>query len=235
MKRIALWTGGGLLVLLLVCYGLLRLSSARCFALSGEAICHVETSAPMVALTFDDGPTQLGVDVALAELHRSGARATFFLVGSAVEKRSDLVRAILAGGNEVGNHSYSHAHMIGRSAAFYDDEIGRTDADLRRLGAAPDLFRPPYGKKLIGLPRAVARHGYRMVLWDVEDPPDPTSPADYAAQIVRQAQPGSIILMHLMYSHNGTARTALPLVVRGLQTRGFRIVTVGELLGHAHH
>src|SRR3954468_24956985 len=118
MKRIAAWTGGGLLVLLLLGYGLLRLSSARCFSLSGEAICHVETSAPMVALTFDDGPTEVGVDVALAELNRSGAHATFFLVGSAIEERPDLVRAILAGGNEVGNRSYSHAHMIGHSAAF---------------------------------------------------------------------------------------------------------------------
>src|SRR3954468_6003986 len=146
MKRIALWTGVGLLALLLVCHGLLRLSSARCFSLVGEAICHVETGAPVVALTFDDGPTQVGVDVALAELRRSGAHATFFLVGSAIEERPDLVRAILAGGNEVGNHSYSHAHMIGHSAAFYDAEIGRTDADLRRAGvAAPNLFRPPYG------------------------------------------------------------------------------------------
>jgi peptidoglycan/xylan/chitin deacetylase (PgdA/CDA1 family) len=181
-------------------------------------------------LTFDDGPTQVGVDVALAELKRSGAHATFFLVGSEIEKRPDLVRAILAGGNEVGNHSYSHAHMIGHSAAFYDEEIGRTDADLRRTGVATNLFRPPYGKKLIGLPRAVARHGYKMILWDVEDPPGATDPTDYAARIVRQARPGSIILMHLMYSHNGPARAALPMVVRGLQSRGFRIVTVGELL-----
>src|SRR4051794_12890124 len=103
MKRIALWTGAGLIVLLLVCYGLLRLSSARCFSLSGEAICHLETSAPVVALSFDDGPSQVGVDAALPALRRSGVHATFFLVGSEIEKSPQLVRAILAGGNEVGN------------------------------------------------------------------------------------------------------------------------------------
>jgi peptidoglycan/xylan/chitin deacetylase (PgdA/CDA1 family) len=121
--------------------------------------------------------------------------------------------------------------MIGRSAAFYDSEIARTDAALRRAGvAAPDLFRPPYGKKLIGLPRAIARHGYKMILWDVEDPRGARDPADYAARIVRQARPGSIVLMHIMFSANGTARAALPMVLRGLQARGFNVVTVGELL-----
>lgn len=121
--------------------------------------------------------------------------------------------------------------MIGRSSAFYDSEIARTDAALRRAGvAAPNLFRPPYGKKLIGLPRAVARHGYKMILLDVEDPGGARDPADYAQRIVREARPGSIVLMHLMFSANGTARAALPLVLRGLQARGFEVVAVGELL-----
>ncbi|HEX5181641.1 MAG TPA: polysaccharide deacetylase family protein [Allosphingosinicella sp.] len=221
----------GLLVLLLLGYSLLRLADARCFALTGEAICHVETDAPVVALSLDDGPTPQGVATATAALRRAGAHATFFLIGSAVEQHPELVRQILADGNEVGNHSYSHVRMIGRPSAFYDAEIGRTDTALRRAGvAAPNLFRPPYAKKLIGLPRAVARHGYKMILWDVEDPRGARDPADYAARIVRQARPGSIVLMHLMYSHNGNARAALPLVLRGLQARGFKVVTVGELL-----
>ena len=118
------------------------------------------------------------------------------------------------------------------SAAFYDDEIMRTDALLRGAGvAAPSLFRPPYGKKLIGLPLALERHDYRMIMWDVEDP---LRCADAAGimrtRIVREARPGSIILMHIMYAGNRIAREALPLVVRGLEARGLRIVTVGELL-----
>lgn len=205
--------------------------NARCFALVGEAICHVDTGAPLVALSFDDGPSPVGVAAATAALRQAGAHATFFLIGSQVEQRPQLVREILAGGNEVGNHSYSHARMIARSAAFYDAEITRTDAALRQVGvAAPRLFRPPYGKKLIGLPQAVARHGYRMILWDIQDPLGMSDPADYAARVIRQARPGSIILMHLMSSGNVTARAALPLVLRGLQARGFKIVTVGELL-----
>jgi peptidoglycan-N-acetylglucosamine deacetylase len=97
--------------------------------------------------------------------------------------------------------------------------------------AKPTLFRPPFGKRLIGLPLAVERADYRMIMWDVEDNaeqyPDPKA---YAADILARVKPGSIILMHPMYRHNQTARDALPLVLEGLKARGYRVVPVGELL-----
>lgn len=206
------------------------ISNARCFALVGEIVCRVETDKPMVALTFDDGPTGQGVDIALAELRARGARATFFLIGREAGERPHLVRRIAAEGHEVANHSLTHRMMIGRSSGFYDREIGETHRRLVASGAPPpNLFRPPYGKKLWGLPAAVGRQGYKMVMIDVEEP-EVQDPRVYADRLVRSAKPGSILLMHLMYRANGTAREALPMVIRGLQARGFRIVTVGELL-----
>lgn len=225
--------GGAVALALLLgaAFGLFEISRARCFSLVGEAICHVETREPLVALSFDDGPTPEGVAWATSVLRPAGAHATFFLIGSQIPGREALVRQLLAAGHEVGNHSFSHERMAFRASSFYEDEIMRTDALLRAAGVpAPHLFRPPYGKKLIGLPNALARHDYRMVMWDVEDPPGATTPQDYANAVVREARPGSIILMHIMYSGNGVARGALPLVIRGLQARGLRIVTVGELL-----
>jgi peptidoglycan/xylan/chitin deacetylase (PgdA/CDA1 family) len=193
-------------------------------------ICRVETGRPMVALTFDDGPTEAGVAAALDALRAGGARGTFFLIGREVAERPHLVRRMVAEGHEVANHSFTHQVMIGRSAGFYDTEIGKTHRRLIAAGApAPTLFRPPYGKKLWGLPAAARRHGYKMVMIDVEEPlvGDPRA---YADRVVREAKPGSILLMHLMYRSNRTAREALPLVIRGLRARGFRIVPVGELL-----
>ncbi|HKR23893.1 MAG TPA: polysaccharide deacetylase family protein [Allosphingosinicella sp.] len=220
-----------LLLLLALQMTVLEISRARCFSLVGEAICRVETEAPVVALTFDDGPTPSGVALARQVLRENDARGTFFLIGSEVAGREDLVRQLVADGHEIGNHSYSHPRMIFRWPGSYDEEIGRADTVLRRAGApALTLFRPPYGKKLIGLPNALARHNYRMIMWDVEDPPGAADPRAYAAEIVRQARPGSIILMHVMYAPNAVAREALPLVVRGLRARGFRLVTVSELL-----
>jgi peptidoglycan/xylan/chitin deacetylase (PgdA/CDA1 family) len=224
------WLASAVLLALAIAAALYVVSNARCFALVGDMICRVETDRPMVALTFDDGPTEQGVETALAALRTGGARATFFLIGREVGEQPHLVRRIAAEGHEVANHSLTHQVMIGRSSGFYDDEIGETHRRLIAAGApAPALFRPPYGKKLWGLPAAARRHGYRIVMIDVEEPLV-EDPRVYADRVVREAKPGSILLMHLMYRANGTAREALPLVIRGLQARGFRIVPVGELL-----
>jgi peptidoglycan/xylan/chitin deacetylase (PgdA/CDA1 family) len=230
-KQIGFGAAAALALLLAGAFILFEISRARCFSLAGEAICRVETNAPLVALTFDDGPTVEGVALATSALRPANAHATFFLIGGEIGGREALVRQLLAEGHEIGNHSFSHVRMALHLPSFYDDEIMRTDALLRGAGVrAPNLFRPPYGKKLIGLPNALARHDYRMIMWDVEDPPGATTPQAYADAIVREARPGSIILMHIMHNANRTAREALPLVVGGLQARGLRIVTVGELL-----
>lgn len=230
LGRRILWIVAALVLTLGILEGLWAVSRARCFALVGEMICRVETDRPLVALTFDDGPTERGVAAALPHLRASGARATFFLIGREVGERPHLVRRIVAEGHEIANHSLTHQVMIGRSAAFYDSEIAETHRRLIAAGAPPPkLFRPPFGKKLWGLPAAARRQGYKMVMIDVEEPTT-EDPRAYADRLVREAKPGSILLMHPMYRANGTAREALPLVIRGLQARGFRIVTVSELL-----
>lgn len=231
--RRILWAAVALVLTLAILEALWVVSRARCFALVGDMICRVETDRPLVALTFDDGPTERGVAAALPHLRAGGARATFFLIGREVGERPHLVRRIVNEGHEVANHSLTHQVMIGRSSAFYDSEIAETHRRLVAAGApAPNLFRPPFGKKLWGLPAAARRHGYKMVMIDVEEP-TVEDPRAYADRLVREAKPGSILLMHLMYRPNGTARDALPLVIRGLQRRGFRIVPVGELLAQA--
>jgi len=230
IRRSGWWAVAALLTLAALLFAAWQIADARCFTLTGSVTCRVETKAPMVALSFDDGPTRSGVAAVMPILRRHGARATFFLIGNEAAARPALVRALLADGHEIGNHSYSHVRMIGRSAAYYDEEISRTDTVLRRAGARPRLFRPPYGKKLIGLPRAVERHGYRMITWDVEDPAQATDARNYADRLLREVRPGSIILMHVMYAPNDMAREALPLVLAGLRARGLQVVTVSALL-----
>lgn len=206
----------------------LEISKAPCFSLTGDAICRVETDQKLVALTFDDGPTKEGLDAVLPVLERYDAKGTFFLIGS--QARPELVGRIVRSGNEIGNHSYHHNRMIFRSSDFYDEEIQRTDAILRQGGAPkPTLFRPPYGQKLIGLPRAAERNGYRTIMWDSGDPPD-RDPAAYARKILQEVRPGSIVLIHPMYPREATERAALPLILEGLTRRGYRMVTVSELL-----
>src|SRR3569833_501448 len=140
---------------------LFELSRARCVALVAPEGCRVHTTAPVVALSFDDGPTERGVNAILPELARTQAHATFFQLGGEAEKHPELVRALLAAGHEVGNHTYSHRRNVGHSQAFYDSEIARTQSVLRAAGASPRLVRPPYGKKLIGLPLPMILDGQR--------------------------------------------------------------------------
>jgi peptidoglycan/xylan/chitin deacetylase (PgdA/CDA1 family) len=229
-RRLAIGVAAAILLALAGLYGLHELSKARCFTLTGSVVCRVETQRPVVALTFDDGPTARGVDAVLPVLEAHGARATFFLIGREAAARPDLVGRIVDAGHEVANHSWSHQRMAARPHGFYETELRRTEAVLDRVrGPGPRLFRPPYGKKLIGLPRAVRDQRLTMVTWDVEEPTT-SDPARYADEIVAQARPGSIILMHPMYGANGTARAALPRVLQGLQAKGLKVVPAGELI-----
>jgi peptidoglycan/xylan/chitin deacetylase (PgdA/CDA1 family) len=220
-----------LLVVTVTAFVINRVSKTRCFSLTGHAICRVQTDAPLVALTFDDGPTEQGLDAVLPLLRRYHAKGTFFMIGKLADPA--LVQRVVADGHEVGNHSYHHKRMTFRSSAYYDTEISSTDAVLQRAGAPhPTLFRPPFGKKLFGLPLAVERSGKRMIMWDAGDPPD-RDPRAYAARVLADVRPGSIILIHPMYRGNATERAALPLILAELTRRGYRLVTVSDLLAAA--
>jgi peptidoglycan/xylan/chitin deacetylase (PgdA/CDA1 family) len=222
VRATALLLIGGLAV------GLIKITTAECFVLIGDVACRAHTTEKLVALTFDDGPSAEGVAAVLPVLARYRAKATFFLVGEQV--RRPLVRRIVEAGHEIGNHSFNHRRMIFRNAGFYDEQIRRTDQVLVAAGAPrPTLFRPPFGQKLIGLPLALKRNDKRMIMWSSIDPTD-RDPRIFADKILGEIRPGSIVLIHPMALGSVTERAALPLILDGLTRRGFRSVTVSELL-----
>ena len=232
-RRLLRWGALAIGVVVALLFGLNSVSKAPCFQFIGDLTCRVETGDKVVALSFDDGPTPKGVAAILPILDRYDAKATFFLIGEDLERHPEAAQQILAAGHELGNHTYSHQRNVGRSRAFYRDEIGKTAKLLRAAGSDSDLFRPPYGRKLVGLPLEVEDAGLRTITWDVADRaeqfPDPKA---YAGDIVSRVRPGSIILIHPMYRGNGTAREALPIILAELRNRGYDIVTVSELIKH---
>lgn len=232
--RVLLRILAGLLGLVICLGGLWRLSGSRSFQLFGGLVTRVETTAPVVALTFDDGPTPEGTDSILSILSRSGVRATFFLTGAELERHPGAGRQILAAGHEVGNHSYSHRRMVLRSPAFIRREVERTDSLIRDLGqTGPIAFRPPYGKRLFLLPRYLHQQQRPTLLWDIEPESDPEtarSAERIAEDVLKRARPGSIILLHVMYPSRAESRRAVPMIIEGLQAQGLRLVTVSELL-----
>ncbi|MCW1932688.1 polysaccharide deacetylase family protein [Pararhodobacter zhoushanensis] len=221
-----------LLILTLAAAGLWQLSRARSFQLFGAMVDRVETTQPLVALTFDDGPVPVQTEAILGILAGRSLRATFFVTGREAEANPMLTAALVAAGHDLGNHSYSHTRMVLVRPAFVERELARTDAAIRAAGyTGPIHFRPPYGKRLFVLPWVLAEQNRTTVMWDIEPDSDLNAGAERIARIaIEQARPGSIILLHAMASSRSATRAALPLIIDGLHARGFRLVTLSELL-----
>lgn len=214
-------------------WGLLQLSRSTTFQLFGEIVPRVETQEKVVALTFDDGPTPLVAEV-LETLRAKNVRATFFLIGAQIAEDPIHARRIVEAGHQVGNHSWSHRRMVFKTLPFLKREIEGTDRVIRQAGYRGEIqFRPPYGKKLVGLPWVLARRGRKTITWDIDPMSDRSADRDADRTVdfvVSRVRPGSIILLHPMYPGRGAARAAVGPIVDRLHARGYRFVTVNELL-----
>ena len=211
-----------------------QISRSRTFQFFGQFIPRVNTSQKVVALTFDDGPTPDATGRILSALDEGHVRATFFVTGAELEKNMAEGKKIVAAGHELGNHSYSHERMVLVTPSFVKQEVERTDRLIRDAGYQGEIyFRPPYGKKLFTLPYYLARTGRKSVTWDVEPDSYPEIAADsdkIAEHVLSRTQPGSIIILHVMYSSRGESLKAVEKIIEGLKAQGYSFKTVSELL-----
>jgi peptidoglycan/xylan/chitin deacetylase (PgdA/CDA1 family) len=181
---------------------------------------------PVVALTFDDGPSEYTPGF-LRVLREKGVHGTFFEIGQEMPGREEVMRQILADGNELGDHTMNHVEFPG-----YDQIAGAAARIRAYTHFEPCLFRPPGGAVDAGVIATAGGLGMRTVNWDV-DPRDWSLPGTGAiySQIVGHARDGSIVLMHDGGGPRGETLAALPRVIDTLRARGFRFATVSELLG----
>ncbi|MGW3997265.1 polysaccharide deacetylase family protein [Amycolatopsis sp. NPDC004772] len=215
---------------------LFEVSKSPTFQFFGTLVDRVDTTEKVVALTFDDGPDPAGTKTILDTLHSRQVPATFFLIGRDMAAHPDLARDIAAAGHELGNHSFSHDRMIGVTPSWIADEVEATDALIRAAGYTGDiLFRPPNGKKLFALPSYLSEHHRTTITWDVAPDSDGTPPtATVERAVVDQVRPGSIVLLHAMYASREQTRRAIGPILDQLKQRGFRFVTVSQLLAARH-
>lgn len=219
---------------LLLLAGIRELARARTFQLFGVLVAETHPRQRIVALTLDDGPGDRIVDTLIDVLRTHGAHATFFLTGRELAESPEAGAKLVAAGHELGNHSWSHARLIFKTTTRLRAEVERTDSLLRAVGQRePIYFRPPYGYKLVGLPRYLERSGRTTVMWSIE----PDSYADVAAtpagivrHVLDRVHPGSIIILHPWYPSRRTSREAIGPLVDSLHARGYRVETVGALL-----
>ncbi len=191
-----------------------------------------------VSLTFDDGPDPEATPVLLRLLAARGVRSTFFLIGARAARHPDLVRAMLAAGHEVGNHTWHHrnAWLLGpRATAAEILGGGRVLAAI--TGERPRLFRPPWGMVNVPALRVARRAGYATVLWSVQ--PEgrwPSAPAAQLGYCARALHDGAIVDLHDAPGLPGAPARLLALMpglLDLLAERGLAPVPVGTLLAGA--
>ena len=190
-----------------------------------------------IALTFDDGPwpTPPSMDFVnlLAQYH---VPASFFEIGdqiSTYDPTGAVERAMLANGDMIGDHTWTHPDMAALPAAEQRSELVQTiDAIRQATGFTPCLWRPPYGDispSLIALARSL---GLVTVMWN-DDPRDWSLPGVGAIEqtAASEAQNGGIVEMHFGGGPRYETLEALPTIIDRLRAEGYRFVNVAQLLG----
>ncbi|KPL58354.1 polysaccharide deacetylase family protein [Rossellomorea vietnamensis] len=229
MKKKLLFIFTAILIIFFLLFGAFKLMNARTFQLFGGLTEKVETDQKVVALTFDDGPTK-NVDDIIPLLKKYDIKATFFLIGNEMEENPEEAEKLVNEGHQIGNHTYSHHRMILKSPSFIKEEIEKTDDLIRKASYTGEIdFRPPNGKKIMGLPYYLSKHNRDTIMWNIEPDTFYTDAEDQIEYVNDNVTPGSIILMHAMYDKTGEEMRVLEGIIQSLSNQGYTFVTVNEL------
>lgn len=230
-----------------VIFGVYELAESPGNQLFGKTLVSGPKNQRVVALTYDDGPNPPYTDRILTVLRDEHVHATFFVVGRAVAAYPQVVRRIYDDGNAIGNHTWSHEHLVLDDAAGLRQTLQRTDAAIyAATGSHTRIMRPPYGGRDWLVLDQARRLGYTPVMWSVplandwEYPPAPV----IARRVLRYVADGSIIDLHdgnrgIVCARQRVAPhvcdrsgdvEATRLIVEALKRRGYRFVTIPELL-----
>ncbi|WP_425313129.1 polysaccharide deacetylase family protein [Paenibacillus mangrovi] len=201
----------------------------------GDVIWEIPNKEKVIALTFDDGPDPDETTYILDLLKQYDAKATFFVVGKQVDKNPDLARRVVAEGHELGNHTYDHAYFNRRSSVeSISSQLNRTqDAIFKATGKKSYLFRPPGGYYSDRMIDTCKKEGYLVVMWSWhQDTWDWNRPGvgKIVKKVLGNARNGDIVLMHDHVEGKSQTIDALKEILPELKKRGYRFVTVSDLI-----
>jgi peptidoglycan-N-acetylglucosamine deacetylase len=183
----------------------------------------VRPGDPVIALTFDDGPSERYTPRVLEILAHYDVTATFFLTGTCANESRDLVRATAAAGHTVGNHTWSHPSLVGLTEEEFAEQVDHAGDMLAELAQRPVRFvRPPYGDFDDECLARLRARGLTAVRWSVDPLDWKRPPADVlAARVLDALHPGTVILLHDGGREREQMLAALPLILEGAADRGY--------------
>jgi peptidoglycan-N-acetylglucosamine deacetylase len=191
-----------------------------------------------IALTFDDGPWgEPPSSEFVSLLAREGVPATFFEIGDEIatyDPHGTVERQMLADGDMIGDHTWSHPDLVGLPAAEQREQISKAAAAIRKAtGFEPCLFRAPYGAVDPGLLRTARSMGFATIQWDV-DPRDWALPGvtEIIDNVDANAHDGAIVEEHFGGGPRYETLDALPREIADLRARGYQLVTLTQMLGY---
>jgi len=202
------------------------------FQVYGETISQIDTeerkidpNKPMLALTFDDGPSEKYTPEILDVLKENYSLGTFFVLGTEVEKNKELLNRMIKEGNQIGNHTYNHKNLTILSDEELSNELDRTQNIIIKSGDyTPSIMRPPYGYVNDGLRKKLYMS---VVLWTLDTRDWENRNTEIICNnILENVEDGDIILMHDIYE---STAEAVKIIVPELKSRGYQLVTVDEL------
>jgi peptidoglycan/xylan/chitin deacetylase (PgdA/CDA1 family) len=192
---------------------------------------HAATCRGYVGLTFDDGPSNSHTPALLSALKQHGLRATLFNEGQFAAAFPAQVRAEVSAGMWIGNHSYTHPHLIQETSSQVDAEIGNTQKAIANAGGGtPKLFRPPYGETNATVRSIEAKYGLTQIIWDVDSQDWNGASVAAIVQANSRLTNGQIILMH---EWPANTLTAIPQIAQVLANNGMCSGMISPQTGRA--
>lgn len=203
---------------------------------------HVDGPEKLIALTFDDGPSDIWTPKILDELKNAGVKATFFMTGEHVEKYPLVARRVAQEGHEIGNHTYKHQNLLYYTKEELKSDIKKTEEIIKNAaGAVTKYFRPPKAWLSKREKKKIKEMGYQIILWSLNSKDwvnfDDRHMINY---ILKNIRPGDIILFHDsggFFAAEGGNRyetvLAIPRLIERLEEKGYKFVTISELLSHS--
>jgi len=204
----------------------------------GRTFIGLPCGAKQIALTYDDGPNDPHTLHLLDVLAKHGVKATFFVIGRYVQRRPDILRALVKAGHVLGNHTFTHPHLVVSSALETLTQLEECQRAVQEVvGESPRLFRPPFGGRRPVTLRIARSLGLEPVLWNVTSWDWKMPPAEKIVQTcVRQMRGGDVVLMH-----DGGHRTpgadrsqtvlATERLIEGYKGKGREFVTIPQMMG----